>query len=51
MRVTEFEFGCGVVGEVLWEGETESKIYVLRTDFKGNGVFKNGSSQLQHSPR
>jgi len=37
----------GVVGEVLWEGETESKIYVLRAEFMGNGVFKNGSSQLQ----
>jgi hypothetical protein len=40
----------GVVGEVLWEGETESKIYVLRAEFMGNGVFKNGASQLQHSP-
>jgi hypothetical protein len=38
----------GVVGEVLWERVAESKIYVLRADFMGNGVFKNGSSQLQH---
>jgi len=33
----------GVVGEVLWEVKTKSKRYVLRADFMGNGVFKNGS--------
>jgi hypothetical protein len=41
----------GVVGEVLWEVETKSKIYVLRADFMGNGVFKNERSALaRHEP-
>jgi hypothetical protein len=44
MRVTEFEFGSwSFWGGALGMGDGIKDIYVLRADFMGNGVFKNGS--------